>query len=910
MTNFKRFLTLSLIAALAISAWAVPAYRGWRTVTQPDGTTVNIRQMGDEFFHYWENEEGQQVAKDEQGFWRVKETPSVQSEIAKQKQASRSYNRKAPDIQKAAGQINLAPRGLVILVNFSDVTFKSGNTQSAMSELMNAENYTYNSATGSVREFFKAQSNGQYVPDFDVVGPYTLAYNRAHYGANDSDGEDVLAGDMVVEACKAADADGVDFTLYNNDGDSYVDFVYIIYAGVGAADSDVEDAIWPHNWTLSGARYYGNCTYSQTDSKVDGLYVNNYACSGELEGSATYRCPIGTIAHEFGHVLGLPDYYVTSSSAANNKKNYTPGAWHIMDYGSYNNEGRTPPNYSPHDKLYFGWYSINTSSAQFLAKDAEKNCSLTTSYGSWYQITGTTSSASATSTSRVWYLEDRQKSGWDRYLPGHGMVVWEVQYNSSNWTGNTPNNSSVGYTLVTANSLSRPYKPCVYSTTTSSTSGTPFPGTSNVRSYTPADGCSLTEITESSGNITFKYNGGADKTRANYEFVTEHCTAPADGDVAINAALSVTITPNSGYTLDDASCWTVEMGGVTLTYGSGFTYNASTNTFSIASLTDDVVIMAEAKLIRTVTWSVQGNTSTTTFADGAALVVPSPQPSDCSGTDGKIFVGWTAHSTVDGSEPDDLFLVPGTKTVTADITYYAVYADYDVTSGGGAFDGDTEGSYKIYAEVSGTKYYATGTGSKINSTTNEAEATEYEFAKVTGGWSIKTGSTYITYSGSTNLGTSASSYTWTLSEGNHGTWRVASGTSGRAWIYRAGSTNKFGGYSTGNVNGTEYFDLEIEGGSSSVITYSDYSLTCTDTPPGPTYTVTYMACGVEFTTQTYSEGDLLVLPDPAPEDNAGKSFYGWTATEHHTGASAPADAFTTAGSKTVTADVTYYAIYY
>ena len=71
-----------------------------------------------------------------------------------------------------------------------------------------------------------------------------------------------------------------------------------------------------------------------------------------------------------------------------------------------------------------------------------------------------------------------------------------------------PNNDAVGYTIVTANDTTRPYKPCFYFTTDTCTSGTPFPGTSNVTAFTPAEGCVLTEITENEGVITFKYNAG------------------------------------------------------------------------------------------------------------------------------------------------------------------------------------------------------------------------------------------------------------------------------------------------------------------------------------------------------------------------------------------------------------------
>lgn len=769
--------------------------------------------MGDEFFHYWENENEQQVAKDADGYWRVLDKPATQTKKQIKKQASRKYNA-APEKPAKVGGINLAPRGLVILVNFKDVTYRSENTQATMSDLMNSENYTYNNATGSVREFFKAQSNGAYVPDFDVVGPYNLAYNRDHYGANDSDGDDVLPGDVIVEACKAANDAGVDFTQYNNNGDNYVDFVYVIYAGEGEADSDEDDALWPMNWTLASARYYGNCSYTAEQSKFDGLYINNFAFSGELKGRSTTRCPIGTIAHEFGHVLGLPDYYVTQNNASNKGKKYTPGSWHIMDYGSYNNDGRTPPNYTPHDKYFFGW-----STPTLLAKDAQKNCTLTTNYGSAYQITGGTTLKAATASDRVWYLENRQKSGWDKYLPGHGMVVWEVTYNTTNWNGNAPNNETVGYTVVTANNLTRPYTPYTTNDPSSGNCGTPFPGTGDVTSWTPATGCALTEITESGGNITFKYNGGVVKTKATYEFVAEHCTVPADGEKSINDELSVTITPDAGYTLADAACWTVEMGGVELTYGTDFTYTPSTNTFYIASLTDDVVIMIEPKLVRTVTWSVNGSTSTSTFADGAALVLPST-PDDCSGTGGKKFVGWTASSSVTGSAPDDLFTSAGTKTVTANTTYYAVYA---TGTSGTPTPATLTASYNSHdgwtiSGTGGSSYWVLKEGATITSPSISDLST---ITSIT--FSVRTynGANYKTVDVSTTGGASVGSASATSNSMSSKTITPSGLTGSGSLVFSSSTTSEANGPGINNIT------INYSTGGTS---YSDYSTTCTETP--------------------------------------------------------------------------------
>ena len=908
MKIVKRALTFFLSAILTLSAWAVPAYRGWQERTLTDGTPSTIRQIGDEFYHFWETEDGKIAIEQEDGTFVLSEEGRPTGEqIASRRKMARMYPSKS---RKAIGDLNLAPRGLVILVQFSGSggSFQSGNDKTAMTNMLNQEGYNYDDATGSAVDYFKAQSNNSYAPIFDVVGPVTLDNNLAYYGAQGTiagySQNDMYIADFVIDAVTKAEAAGCDFSKYDGDNDGYVDIVYFIYAGKGQADGGGTNTIWPHNWELASALYYGTTHggsgYSYSNlPRFDKKRINNYACSGELNGSGG-RSGIGTLCHEFSHVLGLPDYYVTDEDASNEGKNYTPGAWSIMDYGSYNNKGKTPPNYSAFDKYNMGW-----ATPGFLKKDEKKNVTLTTNYGDAYQIDGTTSGPKAyTNTSTIWYLENRQKTGWDRYLPGHGMCVWEVKYNETDWTNNEPNNERVGYTLVTANSLSKPYTPCVYNTTASSTSGTTFPGTSNKTSYAPVTGCALTEITESGGNITFKYNGGEDKTRATYEFIAENCTIPADGEVAINAPLSVTITPNSGYTLDDASCWTVEMGGVALTYGTDFTYNASTNNFYIASLTDDVVIMAEAKVVRTVTWSVQGITSTTTFADGASLVLPS-NPSDCSGEGGKKFVGWTANSTVSGSAPSDLFTSAGTKTVTADITYYAVYATAGTGGGSGTPTKTTSiasGNKVIFVCETASKEMTSigsfGVGTEYTGTPTGTYAFDVEVGSSEGTFSFKNGSNYISWSSGNSLATSStknanSSWNVTFSSGDANITNA--NTSSRKLLWNA-SSPRFACY-TSNQTAIQLYKI----GSST--SYSDYTTVC---GPVTTHTVTWFVCGDVYKSEQYIEGAALVLPDP-PGANDGMTFYGWTATEHHTGASAPA--IISAGSA-VNADVTYYAVFH
>ena len=483
-----RILFSALALATAISINAVPAYRGWQTKTQPDGSTIEVQQNGDEVYHYYTNRAGEVVRKDAEGYWRVVEAQPTAETI----RARRAKAHRAP--VRRVGSINLAPRGLFILANFADTKYQSGNTQAQMDSMMNATNYTYGKAVGSARKYFIDQSNGKYTPIFDVVGPVTLSKKYSYYGANDDDGNDMYPGDMVVEACKLAKSQyNVDFTQYDNDNDGEIDFVYIIYAGKGEADSEIENTIWPHNWNIESAIYYGNCTYTAAQAKVDGLAINNYACSGELSGTSGDRNGIGTLCHEFGHVLGLPDFYDTEYGS-NYKNERTPGDWDIMDSGSYNGDGDCPPNYSAFEKYYFGWTTLinpGTDGQQltlYPAGDARYQA---------YQVNASGALQTAATDGLNYYIENRQQTGWDKYLPGHGMLVWYVDYKQSVWDENAPNNTASypRYTLASATGY----------TTNIGSAKDPFPGTGNKTNWTGVSDKPLKDIREQNGVVTLTY---------------------------------------------------------------------------------------------------------------------------------------------------------------------------------------------------------------------------------------------------------------------------------------------------------------------------------------------------------------------------------------------------------------------
>ena len=482
----KKIGLIIAFSALVCSAWAVPARRGGMVVTQPDGTEVTVYQHGDEHFHWMTNEKGEWLKLDENGYYRVTQALSNE-EISVRRMAS--PKRAAMD----AYPLNIAPRGLVILVNFTDVAFETEKAE--MDSMLVGENYTRNysytykgmtykiQSQGSARQYFQDASNGLYNPQFDVIGPVTVSNNMSYYGKNNSYGNDMYADQMVSEACKLADTKfDVDFSQYDNDGDGYVDFVFVIYAGYGEADGGASNTIWPHSWNLISAG---------TQCKVDGKTVDLYACGNELDFFSKKHTGIGTFCHEFSHVLGLPDLYVTNTAT-----HPTLNEWDIMDYGPYNNDGNTPPSFSAYERFFMGWLQprlIVDPENVVLNELQTSNEALLISTTDQHNLIGNDPNPTT-----FYMLENRQQEGWDEHLPGHGMMLTKVQYNYNRWFQNTVNNSSskMGVDLIEAKSNSD----------NQGKATDLFPA--GARLYVGIEDHAIESIEEVDGVIKFKYKGG------------------------------------------------------------------------------------------------------------------------------------------------------------------------------------------------------------------------------------------------------------------------------------------------------------------------------------------------------------------------------------------------------------------
>lgn len=539
----KRIILIPVIAFLClfitVPVSAVKAYPFPVSVTQPDGSTVTILLHGDEFHHYKTTSDGYLLKANTKGFLtyanvntagEVTESEFIardaskrsateiqflktvnQSAIIQQSQSAplKSKVFKAPALPQKAFPSTGSPKSLVILVNFSDKSFVTATPQSSFTNLLNQDSYSANGGTGSARDYFMASTYGAFLPNFDVVGPVTLPQTLDYYGKNDASNNDTNPLQMIIDACAAANTAGLDFTQYDTDNDGIVDNVFVYYAGFNEAEGGPANTIWPHRWGIYPSSLFpGNSNYSGTVASVtfDGKRVMDYACTSELRGSSgTNMCGIGTFCHEFGHVLGLPDFYHTTSTTSVPTLDY----WDIMDAGSYNNTGRTPPTYSVYERFFLNYLVPEQKSSQatltlnpiYQGKTIPAN---TTNQAFLLSATTHNLIGNNPNPKEFFMLEYRQKTGWDTYLPAEGMCVWHIDYDQTAWDNNEPNNYTG--TSQTAASHMRVYlvPPTGVGTTPPTTAFTSGSFTPITWSGTDINR-SITNITKTTASVTFNF---------------------------------------------------------------------------------------------------------------------------------------------------------------------------------------------------------------------------------------------------------------------------------------------------------------------------------------------------------------------------------------------------------------------
>ena len=435
------FILSAVIFGMLQPAFAIPADPRPITVKQPNGKSLTLIQKGDEHFHWATTLDGYTLVRNENQVW-VYAMPdadghSVSSgviacNVEERSQEERAFLKTiAPNLLFSEAQIKAARQHssddflksgsgavrkaypttgtvklLTLLVEFSDVHFMYPKQN--FQNLVSQDNYAANGATGSVKDYYRDNSGGRFVMDIDVVGPVRLSQNMAYYGGYYNDRNDARVGELIREAIRLVD-DSVDFSQYDNDHDGIVDAIHIFYAGTPESSTQNTNEIWPHRSNV----YQARCN--------DNVGFRVYSISSERQ-YGLQMVGIGTICHELGHVLGLPDWYDTDYTGSGGYS-VDAGKWSLMSAGPYLNNGNTPPYMSAVEREMVGWHQHT-----FLDSTSENNV--------LYPIQDSNQSFAtliSSDTNELYVMEYRNMRGWDRYLPSPGMLVYYVDRSVDNW---------------------------------------------------------------------------------------------------------------------------------------------------------------------------------------------------------------------------------------------------------------------------------------------------------------------------------------------------------------------------------------------------------------------------------------------------------------------------------------------
>lgn len=519
----RKYILLFIAGLLALSALAIPADPTPIQVTQPDGSTLTVKLHGDEFFHFTTTTDGYTVIKNAAGYYTYA-TLDGDHLVAGSRIARDPLHRNAGDLtylttiprgltdqslvntgtqmlhrrnsaMRRVGADGLMDydnfRGLIILVNYTDKKFSMANPSAFYDDMVNTHDYTgYTlnnrpvSMTGSVRDYFYDNSNHIFDPHFDVVGPVDVPYTCRYPMATDQ-------ADEVFNAALAALDDELDYSDYDVDGDGYVDMVFFLVAGFSANYSGNDETyLWPHMY------------YLYWSPPLDGVNFGLYACSTEIAGWEGYYSSvngIGTFCHEFGHVLGLPDLYDTDYSGSGGESR-NPGNWSIMAGGSGDNFGRNPVGYSLYER-----YALGFTTPMILEEEGNYSMQPLDESNQGLRL-------NTPNENEFFLIENRQEGKWDKFLPGHGMMVARVDSSNVNvWWQNTVNcnPNHMYYDLMRAYYLGR------------DSEYDPFPGEAGVTKITnfttpnlltwdkSFNDFSIMDITETGKEISFRLKSSA-----------------------------------------------------------------------------------------------------------------------------------------------------------------------------------------------------------------------------------------------------------------------------------------------------------------------------------------------------------------------------------------------------------------
>lgn len=437
----KKLFVMMSLWLVAVAVMAIPAMPGlWSTIKLSNGKEVRAQLRGDKNGRWMQAADGTCYVENN-GVYEVADIRELKARQYNRQMSRSSAKRRAIEASTSdgLGQYGKMSKGAVpsigeytipvVMVQFSDTKFKSTTTVEKMTRYYNEEGYhDETGAIGSVRDYFKAQSGGKFIPTFDVVGIVTLPNTAATYGGNRGSGmnEEIdynisaLPGDVIAAAISQLGADFSKYVVPAGDANHYdgVPLLAMFYAGQGEATGGSENTIWPCEWDAEEDPVGGG-TYNGI--RFNSFFVGNEMQDDKLMGMAVF-------CHEFGHALGLPDFYVTNYSY---KGDDPFGHWSIMDTGAYvDDDCRTPMGYNAYEKSYMGWLELKEIGD---ATEVVLGSPLGTAENSAYILRN--------SSTETFIFENRQPGTWYPEEFGSGVLVTRITYNATSWKNNVLNNT-------------------------------------------------------------------------------------------------------------------------------------------------------------------------------------------------------------------------------------------------------------------------------------------------------------------------------------------------------------------------------------------------------------------------------------------------------------------------------------
>jgi M6 family metalloprotease-like protein len=404
------------------AAMAVPVFGEVRTLPQPDGSPVELRIWGDEYYGVTETLDGYTVVRDPETFFfcyadltpdqndlvstgkhvgsvhpqnlGLKAHLRIRPESSTEKALQARALWEEEDMARGGGSSPRGPttgsvQGICLIIDFADAV--GTISPATVVNYCNQVGYTGFGNNGSVRDYYYDVSEGRLTYTNYVPGAYYRAAHNKSYYTNPAIPYGTRARELILEALNYLENNGFDFSLYDADGNGQVDALNCFYAGT--CPNNWAEGLWPHASSISFCAD-GVCTYRYQITDM---------------GASLY---LATFCHENGHMLmGWPDLYDYDYDSNG------VGRFCLMCYGTSSTNPCEPCAYM---KYIAGW-SVTTS---LVAPQAYVQVPSTSN--TFYKYHHPTLS------NEYYLFENRQQSGRDSQIPDAGLAIWHIDTTGSN----------------------------------------------------------------------------------------------------------------------------------------------------------------------------------------------------------------------------------------------------------------------------------------------------------------------------------------------------------------------------------------------------------------------------------------------------------------------------------------------